>query len=146
MKRISRRELKEKIKTLKRRVEVLESEVKEAETEKRRFAKRLEYLGREEWKQLDLSHIEIKPETYGSYAYIIGDEIEPVKSFLVEKLVKGLIKAGYVQFIVRNERSGPLDFGKSVGAKLFVVPWDKTVIGRARYERQTIAKIGIEED
>ena len=134
MKRLSRKDLKEKIKTLERRNIVLESEAEGARKEAKELEDRLVWLGsRLDIKQAEVPCVEVKPQAWGQYfSFIPGTKIsdemmDEIKKKLVTSIVSGLIQKNYVQFIIHEEE----DFGwPTIAAKLYVVPWEKTVIGR----------------
>ena len=133
-KRISRKELKQKIKTLESRISFLTYEKESMRSQRDKYAKRLDYLGSEGWRQLDISRVEIKPEPWGKYCILPqeldlnAEIIDEIKSRLVKDIASGLMESGMVQIIVHD---GDIFYDKkTVGAKLFVVPWEKTVIGR----------------
>ena len=76
--------------------------------------------------------IKIKPMAYGDYAVLAKENwYEPftteAKKSLVENLAEGLINNNIVQFIVHDAAVfDPLNAGFiTLGAKLFVVPWEK---------------------
>ena len=137
-KRVSRKELKEKIKTLKRKVQVLQSEADEAREKAKALSDRLVRLGSSAWEQADITHIDVKPTPWGSYISLMDntaipdDTMSEIKRRLTGQLVRGLLEANMVQFIIRES---DLPFApQTIGAKLFVIPWEKTVIGRKNFE------------
>lgn len=78
----------------------------------------------------------IKPTAYGNYVMISDDLnnqiIDGCEEKLVESLVRGLMQANVVQFIVKsNSKSdpirGPLNEYSTVAAKILVVPWYEAV-------------------
>ena len=76
---------------------------------------------------------EIKPELYGNYA-ALGDDpeneiIDRCEKILVEELVRGLMEANVVQFIVKKQEhiGNPLYSMSTVAAKIRVVPWYEEV-------------------
>jgi len=74
---------------------------------------------------------EVEPERWGQWmAYtcdeVREDEMELIKSRLVESIASGLMKRNIVQFIVNGRlESGPLSPFSTIGAKLYVIPWDR---------------------
>ena len=133
-KRISRKELKQRIKTLESRISFLTYENENMRSQRDKYAKRLDYLGSEGWRQLDISRVEIKPEPWGKYCRLPheldlnAEMIDEIKSRLVKDIASGLMESGMVQIIVHD---GDIFHDEmTVGAKLFVIPWEKTVIGR----------------
>lgn len=135
MKRRSRKELIQEIKGLKASVALAESKAYD-ETKKRKDieGRFIELGNRIDLKQTDaIACVEVKPIAFGQYANVtnglpLADLIDEVKSRLVTGIARGLIEMNYVQIIYNDD--GPL--GKTIGAKLFVVPWEQTVIGKGR--------------
>jgi len=75
---------------------------------------------------------EIKPQAWGNYALVSQECLEDpdlhkqIERGLVEQIVESLIKNEYVQFMHPDPGLLYNDRGV-IAAKLYVVPWDKTV-------------------
>ena len=112
----------------------MENEAAEARSKAKSLTDRLFRLGSCEWEQADVQHVEAKPLIYGTYISLMHDTEIPdetlseIKKRLTEQLVRGLLDANMVQFII-HESDMPFE-PQTVGAKLFVVPWENTVIKR----------------
>jgi hypothetical protein len=76
----------------------------------------------------------LEPQVWGQYCAInpmlemTGDIYEKTKTRLVESIVRGLLEKNLVQFIVKNpyESFGSFSVYSTVGAKMYVVPWEQT--------------------
>ena len=131
-KRISRRELKGRIKDLQFMVKCKEDKIKEVEEKYKGIEKRFQEMG----SQIEtlnvqgegIKCIEVKPQAWGTYAMLAPwhtdseEAMEALKDKLVKNIAKGLIDYNYVQFIHKDDTS---PFGETFAAKLYVVPWDK---------------------
>ena len=128
-KRISRKQLKERIKELKKAL-VNEKAVHQVEID--RLQHRFRQIGTHDVEpiadDLPMTKVEIPLEPWGKWAYVQDDEriIEEFKGILVRDLAKALIDNNVVQFIVKTgaERDTPFDF-PTVGVKLYCIPWEK---------------------
>ena len=132
-KRISRRELKEKIKNLEFDLMVKESRAKDTEIVLKDLEKRFRDLGR----KVEMFHvqgtgiecIEINPEPWGNYFSLFsdfdlqGEMLDGIKERLVIGIARGLIAKNLVQFIFHDDFMGK----KTVAAKVWIVPWDQLV-------------------
>lgn len=70
--------------------------------------------------------IHAEAQAWGQYfhkASFTEEELPQVKKLLIEDIVKGLAKANIIQFIIKRGED-PL-LGVSIGAKLFVIPWEQ---------------------
>ena len=139
MKRRSRHELKQEIKALKEELQITGGELEKLRIIKKELSERLETLG----SRLDMDQamstgplkcIEIKPIPYGDYIALPNYSEVPVnmiaetKKIVIQKLVHAFVESGYVQFIIKDAQ-WPFG-GATVGAKMYVVPWEQTVFGR----------------
>ena len=128
-KRISRRQLKERQKELKK---LLTCERAEHELEIDRLQHRLRQIGTHDVEpiadNLPCTKVEVPLEPWGKWAYVQDDEriIEEFKGILVRDLAKALIDNNVVQFIVKTgaERDTPFEY-PTVGVKLYCIPWEK---------------------
>lgn len=132
-KRISRRELIEKIRWIEAEERILrhdnESLIEKLNDLNKRF---IELGSKAETYDANgcIECIEIKPQAWGHYAHLIGNDfseefIEELKYRLADGIVRGLLNSNYVQIIVKED---PIHTDmKTLAAKLYVVPWDKLV-------------------
>lgn len=112
---------------------MLQSEAEEARRYAKEFSDRLFRLGSCDYEQAEITCVDVKPQPWGQYMVlnpyaepITDDQLREIKYRLTESIVKGLIDKGLVQFIVKG---GDIPFEpQTIGAKLFVVPWEETVI------------------
>lgn len=131
-KRVSRRELKEQIRELRSDLKYEKSLVDEWMTSHDKLKKRLDDMGSRietfEARGGGIETIEIKPEAWGTYvmanglAEIPDEEMEQIKIKITNQIARGLIESSNVQFIVNRSDLNPYI---TVGAKVYVVPWDK---------------------
>lgn len=130
-KRVSRRELKEKIRELNSDLKFEKSLVNEWMTSHDKLKKRLDDMGsRIETFEArgGIQTIEIKPEAWGTYVMVNGlaeipdEEMEQIKRKITNQIARGLIESSLVQFIANRSDLNPYI---TVGAKVYVVPWDK---------------------
>ena len=76
----------------------------------------------------------LEPQVWGQWCAInpmlemTGDIYEKIKTRLVESIVRGLLEKNLVQFIVKSpdESFGSFSVYYTVGAKMYVVPWEQT--------------------
>ena len=85
--------------------------------------------------------VEVHPEAWGKYIVLseLDDElIESAKKELILKVAEGLVENGFVQFIIHEDQDTPFmqDSTKTVGVKLFVVPWEQMVRRRYTFARE----------
>ena len=134
-KRVSRRELKAKIRDLNYETQNLQmhlqaSKVNISELQEMygRLWDRFTRLGTQ-IESLDsgglIQMIEIKPIPFGQYAILSDDFIakelpDVIKSQIVNNMVSQLLEQGYVQFLTGSR----LD-EVTLGAKIYVVPWEQ---------------------
>lgn len=145
-KRVSRRELKAKIRELNLKAISREAQLLTSKAEISQLHDRLNRLGTQ-IESLDsgdpIQMIEIKPIPFGQYAMLTDDfmveEIpDVVKSQIVSNMLSQLLEQGYVQFITGFDDC----FGAvTLGAKIYVVPWEqmarrRTVTAMVRSERK----------
>ena len=131
-KRISRKELKEKIRSLEYLNKVYrwnaDNYCKKYEELKKRFQELGSKAEMFDLKGPGIECIEIEPQQWGQYSMLsdnIPDAALPqVKERLITQIARGLMEANLVQII--NSEAGPFG-GKTMGAKLYVVPWEKLV-------------------
>ena len=137
MKSASRRELINRIKELQHQVNFMRYDLETEMLRAKEAMDRLAYVGAmTEYEHVSgIQTVEVKPVPYGQYA-VISDAtqfervIDEVKSRLVSNLARGLMESGMVQFVCQGDTPyNPLSTRVTIGAKLYVVPWDKTVIG-----------------
>lgn len=129
-KRISRRELKAKIRELNLKAISLEAQLLTSKAEISQLHDRLNRLGTqiESLESGDpIQMIEIKPIPFGQYAMLTDDfmfeEIpDAIKSQIVNNMASQLLENAYVQFMVGfNNFIGAV----TLGAKMYVVPWEQ---------------------
>ena len=86
-------------------------------------------------------NVEVHPESWGKYMVLseLDDEIiQGAKNTLIHDVAKGLVESGLVQFIIHEDRDTPLmeDNTKTVGVKLFVVPWEQMCRRKYTFARE----------
>lgn len=85
--------------------------------------------GGEKIKTIRTKEREVCPEAWGEYIALreLPDEqIEKLKSRLIEDAATALVENGLVQFIVHDKRDNdPLSVHATVGLKMFIVPWEQ---------------------
>lgn len=128
-------------KKLKARIEELEVELKDAiyakeaaENKANDYRSRFETFGSnvetvENLKGVKVLKWSLKPQPWGTYATYINDS-EPskeiLKKCLADRIAKGLIENNVVQFIDKpRSNDDPLSAVSTMGAKLFVIPWEQ---------------------
>ena len=141
-KRVSRRELKAKIRELEYETQCLQRHLQASKAE---ISRQHEMYGRlydrfirlgTQIESLDsggtIQAIEIKPIPFGNYAILTDDFIakeirDVVKSQIVGDILSQLLEDGYVQFITGfDDCLGAV----TLGAKMYVVPWEQMARGR----------------
>lgn len=152
-KRVSRRELKDKIRELEYETQCQQRHLLSLKDENSRLQEmygrlldRFNRLGTQ-IESLDsggtIQAIEIKPIPFGQYA-ILSDEFvakeipDVIKSQIVNDMVSQLLENGYVQFITGIDN---YPGAVTLGAKMYVVPWEqmarrRTVTLMVRSERK----------
>ena len=145
-KRISRRELKAKIRELNLKAISLKGQLLASEAEISQLHDRLNRLGTQ-IESLDsgdpIQMIEIKPIPFGQYAMLTDEfmfkEIpDAIKSQIVNYMASQLLENAYVQFMIgTNNFTGEV----TLGAKIYVVPWEqmarrRIITARVRSERK----------
>lgn len=131
-KRISRRELKEQIKRLQLCIQEMMKDYTDLKDKHRKLSDRFDRAGNE-WEPVDGIgvSVNIKPEAWGQYL-TLGDDPYAVyhEEYFLKKLTQDLVRAmldnHYVQFYGHD---GIIN-GYTIGAKIYVVPWDKVVMLR----------------
>lgn len=146
-KRISRRELKAKIRELNLKAISREGQLLASKAEISQLHDRLNRLGTqiESLESGDpIQMIEIKPIPFGQYAMLTDDfmlkEIpDEIKSQIVNNMASQLLENAYVQFVIGfNNFIGTV----TLGAKIYVVPWEQmarrrtTITAMVRSERK----------
>ena len=143
-KRISRRELKAKIQELNYETQSLKAKLSRLQEMYGRLLDRFNRLGTQ-IESLDsggtIRAIEIKPIPFGQYAIFSDDFVakelpDVIKSQIVSEMVSQLLEDGYVQFMTGFN----LD-RVTLGAKMYVVPWEqmaqrRTITARVRSEKK----------
>lgn len=134
---------------LTKKVEYLNDELEEEKNEHAKTQMRLRIVGTEcetpEESAGQLRVITAVAECYGDHVRIMmGDmnaaNIKMVEEKLAVRLAKDLMEKNLVQFIIHKpgEMAGPLDGPiacGTIGAKLFVIPWDSTGPKRVEIQR-----------
>ena len=88
--------------------------------------------------------IQAKAELYGDYFTCIGELNTRLqgeaKENLIREMVKGLIEQNMIQFIIKKpgEFGGTFGDALTIGAKLFVIPWEQMRTGRTVEIRRKI--------
>lgn len=132
-KRISRRELKEKIRNLEYLNKTYAWSLDDYRQKYKELEKRFQELGSKvemfNLKGSGIECIEIEPQPWGQYCRLAGyvpeAQMPAVKERLISQIVRGLMETNLVQII---DHSGWEPFEeKTIGAKLYVVPWEKLV-------------------
>ena len=145
-KRAGRKELIAENKKLKRDVQVAEDRVKDATWQCDMINKRIQQIG---MRCVDMrmgggpiETIDIQPEPFGMYVMLddgrmpdpeLSQVTEWAKGRLVHQIANALVEKNMVQFICRRHGDAvmydPLNPG-TIGAKLYVVPWEKMAMWR----------------
>lgn len=141
-KRVSRKELKAKIAKLRSALSDLEisyravyNERDEIKAKLHKSERRLMELGsRAEMHEVSGAGIEcvdIKPEVYGTYFALHRLPDDSIMDFLKEELARkvanALIENNLIQIILHDGKEhGPFE-SPTIGAKVYVIPWDKCV-------------------
>lgn len=141
-KSLTKKALKEKLKTEKAKNLSLISKVSELEAEVNSLGKKLDALGSEiDTPEADtgcMKIIRVEPKCYGIYhksAWGFQD-LDYEHYVLVKELVEGLIKNHIVQFI-EMEAEPPFYPYNTTAAKLFVIPWDEIALSKSlRFYKQ----------
>ena len=129
-KRISRRELKAKIRELNYDLQTSKIAISQLQEIYGRLLDRFNRFGTQ-IESLDsgstIQMIEIKPIPFGQYAILSDDfkakEIpDVIKSQIVNDMVSQLLENGYVQFITGIDN---YPGAVTLGAKVYVVPWEQ---------------------
>ena len=132
---MKKRELKQRISELEQLLSQHEAEAKAYKHELDIAMGKLAALGKDFEPIEGVEYVEASAKPWGTYVkvdtdYIKKDKLDAVKNKLLIPLAKGLMDTGWVQFIVKDGLT-PLDPG-TVGAKLYVVPWEKAVRRRTK--------------
>ena len=144
MRRNERQMLQRKIKQKDFTIGLLKNRIECLEEEKKKVEKRLEIAGTEtETIEDEVGTIQIiRAETipYGSFTRVGNDihldDLESVKMELTREIAKALIDQSIVQFIIKKPGMYDGPFGdifqgyKTIGAKLYVIPWEQMRTGR----------------
>ena len=135
-KRISRRELKEKIKDLSFELRTAEYRLSTAIMGRDALKQRLTELGSKaenfDVRGSGMTCIEVEPKAWGSYCVIpygekmTEDDTEHLKEELARNIARGLMEENMIQIIDHHQDMDPLQ-GRTIAAKVYVVPWDKMV-------------------
>lgn len=148
-KRISRRELKAKIRELNLKAISREAQLLTSKAEISQLHDRLNRLGTqiESLESGDpIQMIEIKPIPFGQYAMLTDDfmfeEIpDAIKSQIVNNMASQLLENAYVQFMADfNNFIGAV----TLGAKIYVVPWEQ--MARRRTTITAMVRKGKQDD
>lgn len=148
-KRVSRRELKAKIRELNLKAISREAQLLTSKAEISQLHDRLNRLGTqiESLESGDpIQMIEIKPIPFGQYAMLTGDfmvkEIpDVVKSQIVSNMTSQLLENAYIQFTTGFDDL----FGTvALGAKIYVVPWEQ--MARRRTTITAMVRKGNQDD
>lgn len=123
---------------------MLQSEAMQALEEAKTYSDRLVRLGSSAFDQGGFTYVDVKPQPWGQYIALMEDtkitdiQWEEIKYKLTESIVKGLIEKKLVQFIFKDS---DVPFApQTIGAKLFVIPWEQTVNGGVIRERKAGSK------
>lgn len=147
-KRLTRKALKEKLKTEKAKNLSLISKVSELEAEVDSLGKKLDALGSDiDTPETDtgcMKVIKVEPKCYGIYRKSARDfsDLESEHYTLVKELVEGLIKNHIVQFI-EMEAETPFYPYYTTAAKLFVIPWNEIALSDTlRFYKNNLKRVG----
>ena len=133
-KRISRRELKNRIHIQNLQIEQIKDALEEENNKRIEIQNRFRELGSdpelEGVQGVPCIEKEVEWQQWGQY--ILTDDfrrevIEAAEERLVESIAKGLIEENIIRFIVREPEahSSPFDRCVTVAAKLYCIPWEK---------------------
>ena len=143
MRRNERQMLQRKIKQKDFRIGLLKKRIECLEEEKKKVEKRLEIAGTETETieegagMVQIIRAEVIP--YGTYTRVDKmplDELKFIKEKLTREIAKALIDQNIVQFIIKEPGMHDGSFGdifqeyKTIGAKLYVIPWEQMRTGR----------------
>ena len=143
MRRNERQMLQMKIKQKDITINGLMSRIECLEEEKKKVEKRLEIAGAEtETIEEGVGMVQIiRPQAipYGTYTRVDKmplDELKFIKEELTREIAKALIEQNIVQFIIKEPGMYGGPFGEinqeygTIGAKLYVIPWEQMRTGR----------------
>ena len=125
--------MEQKCKILNNALEFQKEQIKRQHRIIRKLGSKDGYEFLDNLEDIEIETEEIKPETYGDYLVLCDDlekeTIEKCEDELVTSLVKGLMEANAVQFIVKKKENSydPLNAFNTVAAKIRVIPWYEAV-------------------
>lgn len=138
--------MKTKKKQMKARIRELEAENKALKDENEELRKRFRTLGshpglfgyrvgKKYRIETETGPMLVSPNIYGKYKQFnedtlkerIDDYIEIAKRELITELAEGLIDQDIVQIIVKQKEDYPFGGTATIGAKLYVIPWEQTI-------------------
>ena len=154
---MKKKRLKERIEELEVELEAAKMAREMAEDKVNSYRKRFEELGRnvktvEEIPGANVLKWTIKPQPWGTYAAYVKDlkpNMDVMRESLVSKIAKGLIENDIVQFIDKTgSDDDPFNVMSTLGAKLYVIPWDRVPHTGILEVRQIAAEMveGIENE
>ena len=147
-KSLTKKALKEKLKTEKAKNLSLVSRVSELEAKVDSLGKKLDALGSDmDTPETDtgcMKIIKVEPKCYGTYHKSVKgfQDLEYEHYILVKELVEGLIKDHIVQFIERDAET-PFYPYNTTAAKLFVIPWNEIALSKnLRFYKNNLKRVG----
>lgn len=133
-KRISRRELKNRIRELKYQNDQFNYIYEDEKKKRIEIENRFRALGSDPELEglygIPCIEKEVELQPWGNYAIIDTNDREAVEAAeerLVESIVKGLMEENIIRFIVResSHSGGPFDDLGTVAARLYCIPWEQ---------------------
>jgi len=129
--------MKNKIHDLEEKVESQKQTIAELNNENVVLRDRLTFIGtRTDLEQIDTYSVEVEAIPYGMFSVVdmANDWLFPkrIKESLALRIADALMKNNLIQYVVRDGGTVPINNHCTVGAKLYVIPWEQTVIGRKR--------------
>lgn len=117
----------------------------------REFGKNVDTSDMDNGKLISMLKWELRPEPYGTYVGVHksfideeGEVLRGVKGDIIRTLVEGLIENDLVQMFVKDGDDPMYPF-QTIGAKLYVVPWEQMPHKRTMELKQYVENV-LEDD
>lgn len=118
----------------KKKVREAEAERDEAVQELEKYKQRFRKIGAADVHtsaNMPVQVIELEPKIYGNYFQVTddnllnGEMLQYLKGELAKTLAEGLLNEDMVKYIIKESNNyGPLEKFGTIGAKLYVIPWE----------------------